>query len=273
MLLHLFTLNVTHMKTLTINLLLFMLIFSIACSSDSEETAIDCTQSGIKLSLQSSTKADCTSGGSAIVKGTGGTSPYEFKIGNGSFQSSNEFSNLGAGNYTITIKDTNDCTNTLNVTIDEEAGTVAFTTVTTNSDCSTDNGSITVTANGGDGIYTYQLNGGTAQTTSTFNNVGVGSQKVKVTDGSNCSSSLDVVVGSNASLSADIIPIISTNCAISGCHDGKQSPNLTMKSNIIAFSSQIKKETQSRNMPRDGSLSNEEIDLIACWVDGGAEDN
>ncbi len=44
---------------------------------------------------------------------TGGTSPYQYSLDSGPFQSSNSFSNLQTGNYTIDVKDANNCTFTL----------------------------------------------------------------------------------------------------------------------------------------------------------------
>lgn len=75
-------------------------------------------------------------------------------------------------------------------------------------------------------------------------------------------------------LSSQVIPIMNSNCAISGCHvAGVQFPNLLIKANIIANASSIKSRTQSGNMPKGGSLSLAEKNLIKNWVDQGANDN
>ncbi|MCE7057891.1 2-polyprenyl-6-methoxyphenol hydroxylase [Algoriphagus sp. AGSA1] len=82
---------------------------------------------------------------------------------------------------------------------------------------------------------------------------------------------------SNASLSADIIPILQQNCAVSGCHvAGTGRADFTVDDNIIQFASQISTNTQAGTMPPSGSgrsLSNEQKELIFCWVNGGAKDN
>ena len=70
---------------------------------------------------------------------------------------------------------------------------------------------------------------------------------------------------------ATILPIISTSCAITGCHvpgTGRQNfmDNNTIKNNA----EEIKERTQIRDMPRRGSLTQKQIDQIACWVDNGA---
>lgn len=49
------------------------------------------------------------SNGVISVNATGGTAPYQYKLGTNAFQTSNSFNNLGAGNYDITIKDDNSC--------------------------------------------------------------------------------------------------------------------------------------------------------------------
>lgn len=79
------------------------------------------------------------------------------------------------------------------------------------------------------------------------------------------------------SLANDVQPIVNSNCALSGCHvSGAQSPNLSVKQNIIDRASQIKQRTQSRSMPPPGSgvtLTDAEIATLSCWVDNGANDN
>jgi hypothetical protein len=48
--------------------------------------------------------------GKIVVTPTGGTAPYEYKLNNGAYGSSNTFSNLTKGNYDITVRDANGCT-------------------------------------------------------------------------------------------------------------------------------------------------------------------
>jgi len=72
--------------------------------------------------------------------------------------------------------------------------------------------------------------------------------------------------------SSVIQPIIQTNCAISGCHvPGTGLPNFQDVNQIKSNADEIKNRTRSRDMPRVGSLSQEEIDQISCWVDSGAD--
>lgn len=79
------------------------------------------------------------------------------------------------------------------------------------------------------------------------------------------------------SLSGDVLPIIQANCAIEGCHvTGTGLPDYTSKQTVLELASRIKTRTGNGTMPPANaptSLTLEEINTIACWVDQGAEDN
>ena len=75
----------------------------------------------------------------------------------------------------------------------------------------------------------------------------------------------------------DIQPVIDTNCALSGCHAGNNGlPDFTVKSEVFDNATSIKFRTSNRTMPPSSiglTLTNEEIENIACWVDAGTPDN
>ena len=74
------------------------------------------------------------------------------------------------------------------------------------------------------------------------------------------------------SFATNVKPIIDANCI--GCHGvGGNSPNLTSYALVSASASSVKGAVVSGRMPQGGSLTQEEIDAIACWVDSGALDN
>jgi uncharacterized membrane protein len=74
-----------------------------------------------------------------------------------------------------------------------------------------------------------------------------------------------------------IEPIISTNCAVSGCHvNGQQRPTLETYEQIAANAARIMVRTSNGTMPPASSgkeLTLEEIEAISCWVNDGAPDN
>lgn len=75
----------------------------------------------------------------------------------------------------------------------------------------------------------------------------------------------------SVSFSDDVFPIISQNCL--SCHNGFQPPNLSSYEGVKANAASVKNTTSSRSMPVGGSLSEDEIRIIALWVEQGAGDN
>lgn len=77
----------------------------------------------------------------------------------------------------------------------------------------------------------------------------------------------------NAKFAADVAPIIANSCAVSGCHNGAQFPTLMSYDQIAANASSISSAVQSGAMPKTGSLSTTQKNIIKCWVQSGAPDN
>lgn len=265
------------MKNLVLFPLLLSFLIYMGCSNNSEEdTEIDCESSDLELQATNIVNPDCETEGSFTLEATGGTSPYSYSLDDGDFQSSGDFSNLAAKNYTAIVMDADGCTfqGTFNLTAGPNGITLSLDK--TNSECSSNTGTITVDASGGDGSFTYSLDGGSAQESNLFDNVGVGDHDIKVEDGTGCTTTTSIYVSSNVSLTDDIMPLLERECTFSGCHNGDNgsSRNWTVKSNVRSKASEIKSRTQSGAMPRDpGELTQAEIDMIACWVDDGALDN
>lgn len=77
----------------------------------------------------------------------------------------------------------------------------------------------------------------------------------------------------NAKFAADVAPIISSSCAINGCHNGSQTPTLTTYAQISANASSISSQVQSGAMPKNSTLSTTQKNIIKCWVQSGAPNN
>ncbi|MFP3670128.1 SprB repeat-containing protein, partial [Priestia sp. SIMBA_032] len=108
------------------------------------------------------------SNGSATVTVTGGTGAYRY-LWSPSGGTAATASGLAAGNYTVTVKDANNCQKTANVTIEQPSALIASAAAQTNVSCNGGtNGSATVSVTGGTGAYTYlwSPSGGTAATAS-----------------------------------------------------------------------------------------------------------
>ena len=120
----------------------------------------------------------------------GGAEPYTFSIDGDNFQNSPTFENLGAGSYSITIKDADGFeTTTQTITIENpEALVVSSSSIVD---------MITVTANGGTGNYQYSLDNETYQDENTFAGLAIGLYTVYVQDQNGCLASTEVEVAFN----------------------------------------------------------------------------
>ena len=122
---------------------------------------------GLAATTSKVNTSSCINDGSIQVNASGGTAPYTYSKDNGTtYQPSNSFSALGAGNYAIKVKDSKGCTSgTINVTINLNNIVVTASAVNASS-CASSNGSIQLFRTGGVGPYTYSLED--AVTNATF---------------------------------------------------------------------------------------------------------
>ena len=81
----------------------------------------------------------------------------------------------------------------------------------------------------------------------------------------------------SATLSGAVSTIINNNCAVPGCHvSGTGRVNFTVAQNIIQNASTIRNYTQNGIMPPPASgrtLTAQQKQDIACWVENGAQNN
>ncbi|KIC92704.1 hypothetical protein OI18_21540 [Flavihumibacter solisilvae] len=124
-----------------------------------------------------------------IVNGNG-TSPYQYKwSGPGGFTATTEdLSNLEAGDYAVTVTDANGCTALAKITVGHLITTTTLNYRAQDVSC-TSNGSIDLIVNGnGSAPYEYRWTGpaGFNATTEDLNNIPAGTYSVVVTDANGC---------------------------------------------------------------------------------------
>ncbi|MDD4149553.1 MAG: HYR domain-containing protein, partial [Bacteroidales bacterium] len=122
------------------------------------------------------------------INATGGTGDLTYIL-NGVSQSSNVFNNLMADTYTVEVVDENGCSVVADAVIianpeQLEANASADLQV---SCFDANDATLTVSANGGTGMYTYVLNGGISQSSNIFENLSAGVYTVQVVDENGCS--------------------------------------------------------------------------------------
>ncbi len=118
--------------------------------------------------------------GTITATGTKGTAPYEYSLDGVNFQSSNIFTGLPAGKYTVTVKDAQGFTSPFQITVGYSCLTASAVSV--NSTCGNSNGSITVTAGNGTAPYQYSLDGINFQFSNQFFGLLAGPYTIKVKD-------------------------------------------------------------------------------------------
>src|SRR5687767_7266142 len=81
------------------------------CAYNDVNVAVDCSLSDLAIAVGSTQNAtSCKSiDGVITVNATGGSEPYDFNINEGEYQTNNTFTDLGAGTYTIRVKDFHNC--------------------------------------------------------------------------------------------------------------------------------------------------------------------
>ncbi|MBL4703468.1 MAG: PKD domain-containing protein, partial [Flavobacteriales bacterium] len=124
--------------------------------------------------------------GSIIITAAGGTGSYTYYV-NGSPVAGATVTGLTAGSYSITVQDGNGCASA--ATNETISGTTAVSASSTAADetCNSSNGSISITATGGDGSFTFSIDGGvTFQSSGSFVGIGAGTYNIIVQDGSGC---------------------------------------------------------------------------------------
>ncbi len=157
------------------------------------------------------TNADCgNNAGTVTVNASGGTSPYQYSINNGTtFQTGNFFTGLTAGQYTLVVKDANNCINKAVVVITSSPAPL-ITAIPAAATCSQSNGTITAFGSGGTGALQYSINGNIFQASTVFNNLTPGAYTVVVRDANGCTASMVVTVGNSA---APTVTAVSTPAA------------------------------------------------------------
>jgi uncharacterized protein (DUF2141 family) len=153
---------------------------------------------GLGLGSWSGTSPTCFSNdGSLTLTITGGTGPYFYSGSNGttlvSYAKTYTFTSLSAGPFFVSVTDSALCKVTLSTTLITPNTFYDVQVGVTNSQCSSNNGSLNVSLQGGSPPYTYSLSSTTTSVSATtnsiqyiFNNLSNGTYDLTITDGGSC---------------------------------------------------------------------------------------
>ena len=194
------------------------------CTASSTEI-IELSPEGIWVDI-TTTHVSCFNGndGSATAIVTTGVAPYTYAWSNGG--NTPTITNLSAGDYTVTVTDSNGCIGVFTTTVTQPTQLIA-TTTSTNTTCGLATGTATVTATGGTLGYTYLWSNG--QTTQNINGLLAGTYTATVTDANGCTS-----VSSTTITNMDLVivtTVSTTDPSGPGASDGSIDIDVTGGSN------------------------------------------
>jgi gliding motility-associated-like protein len=130
-----------------------------------------------------------------ISNATGGVIPYQYSFNGGAFGASTNFSSLGAGSYTVIVKDNKSCADTLSANL-VAANSFTVTTSTIDATCGVKNGEVHFVINGGKSPFQITDGGGA---NLALDNFGLGGGRIDYTvkDANQCTQSGFVVLTEN----------------------------------------------------------------------------
>ncbi len=165
--------------------------------------------------------ASCFGGsdGKVIILASGGTAPLKYALDGGTFQTSNVFEGLSAGQHTVAVSDANNCGPVqVNFTISQPSAiTITTVTLVAPSCKGSSDGKIIISATGGTSPLTYSIDGGNFfQGSNTFTGLSSGTYNVVVQDANVCRQS-----GGSFTLSdPSAVSIVSTLFTQPSCNGG-----------------------------------------------------
>ena len=155
--------------------------------------------------------------GSATINASGYGGTLEYLWDDPGAQTSQTANSLCVGQYNVTITDDNGCTETDNVTINENLPVTATISSALAGCYGNTSGTATVNPGGGNGSYTYLWSNG--QTTQTAIALQAGTYNVTVYDGNMCEAYADVTIDENPAVTASAE--IDANVTCYGGSDGQ----------------------------------------------------
>jgi gliding motility-associated-like protein len=161
------------------------------------------------------TNASCNGScnGAIAISATGGTNPYTYSKDGTNYSVVDSFTGLCQGNYTLYVKDFKGCVQTITDVITQPTVLTLAVADTIDPTCyNGTTGHIAVTAAGGTPVYTYSLDGGTAQGADSFTTVGGGAHTITVTDAHGCSQTVNLSLGQPTQVITDTVSTEQDTC-------------------------------------------------------------
>jgi large repetitive protein len=194
--------------------------------------SVTVTQPSQLVLTTSGTNLTCAGNGtgSATVSIAGGTAPFNILWSNGATTAT--VTGLGLGIFSVVVTDVNGCQQSTQIALTQPNPIVASLVSSTNVSCfGGNNGTATITANGGVTPYSFSWPNG--QTTATGTGLAAGTYTATVTDANGCSNTVSMQITEPALLT--VVNIASTEVSCRGGNNGTASAFIQGGSSPYSF--------------------------------------
>lgn len=249
-----------------------------SCQNIIDPAPVNCESGTLNFTISSEPATDCaTADGTISVSMFNETIEVQYSIDGVNFQNEPLFTGVASGYYEVLVRTVQGaCENKNSVIVNNGSGLSITSVNFSDAGCGMTNGMIEVFAESTT-LIQYNINGGVFSDSYSFTGLSSGNYTIGVKDESGCELYLDQSLNSGI-VFADVKAIINASCAVSNCHvAGTGRTNYTIDANIVSHAAEIKTKTANGTMPsksrQDLALTQEQIDIIGCWVDDGANLN
>ena len=173
-----------------------------------------------------------TCSGSVATTDTGGTGgPYTYHWNSTPVQTTQTATGLCSGPVIVTVTDGNNCSASASFTLGNSAAVTIAQVSLTNATCS-NNGSVVVSASGGNGVFNYQWSNNQSGPADTA--LGAGTYKVTATDTSGCSATASYTITQPTNGISILAPTI-TNITCAGLSNGAITAHATGGTGTLTY--------------------------------------
>lgn len=154
-------------------------------------------------------RPDCygNSNGKITIHASAGDTPYTYAINTEPFKSDSTFKNLLAGKYILHVKDSSGCILDTTINVEQPNPVGGSMVIVPSINCTSNNGQITVKANGGNVPYMYSIDSGSNYQASNIFATRAGVYSIIIKDSTGCSAKItDTVPAIDNKLLVDLGP-------------------------------------------------------------------
>ncbi len=232
-----YTNNIQNISGLKADIYNLIVTDSKGCTVSRRETITEPDSLLIGGTTVRNTNCGSTTGSITILGVTGGNGSNVFAWTGPNYTANTQnISNLGAGQYTLVVTDSKQCSATKSVTVSDSTSTIVIgnPTITMIKCNGGANGKIVAVASGGTGALTYKWSGpnGFSATTSTIDGLSTGTYNLSVTDASGCGKTASYEITQPAALTFN--PSV-TNVKCKGNETGAITLNASGGTGTLTF--------------------------------------